>query len=150
MNDNRYFLDTNILVRYDINDLPESPLIYQAITSLIDQQAVFWISPQVMREYCRTLTYPTFPTPYTMPQAVARLRKLIIWINIADETRAVSLGLLTLLENVPIAGKQVHDANIVATMQSLDITQLITLNIDDFKRFVPRILLLAPKDIIPS
>jgi len=73
-----------------------------------------------------------------------------MWINIADETRAVSLGLLTLLENVPIAGKQVHDANIVATMQSLDITQLITLNIDDFKRFVPRILLLAPKDIIPS
>lgn len=36
-------------------------------------------------------------------------------------------------------GKQVHDANIVATMSMHGIETLVTLNVDDFARFTDRI-----------
>ena len=41
-----------------------------------------------------------------------------------------------------IRDKQVHDANIVATMQVYGIDQLLTHNVADFARFQPRIAVL--------
>jgi predicted nucleic acid-binding protein len=43
--------------------------------------------------------------------------------------------LLALSGQVNIGGKQVHDANIVATMQVYGIRQLLTHNTSDFVRF---------------
>ena len=43
--------------------------------------------------------------------------------------------LLTLIERFNVGGNQVHDANIIATMQVYGIRNLITHNISDFKRF---------------
>jgi predicted nucleic acid-binding protein len=34
-----------------------------------------------------------------------------------------------------VAGRQVHDANIVATMLANGITRLLTFNVADFRRF---------------
>jgi len=39
------------------------------------------------------------------------------------------------MNQVSLGGKQVHDANIVATMQAYGISHLLTHNIADFKRF---------------
>jgi hypothetical protein len=52
-----------------------------------------------------------------------------------DETQAVTEQLLSLLRLYPTRGKQIHDANIVATMLAYDIDTLLTMNIDDFRRF---------------
>ncbi|WP_148650020.1 type II toxin-antitoxin system VapC family toxin [Nostoc sp. NIES-3756] len=43
--------------------------------------------------------------------------------------------LLTLMAEIPSGGKQVHDANIVATMLVYGIPQLFTHNTTDFARF---------------
>jgi len=42
---------------------------------------------------------------------------------------------LSLLKAYPTGGKQVHDANIVATMMVYQIDTLLTQNLDDMKRF---------------
>ena len=42
--------------------------------------------------------------------------------------------LLALVHDRQVKGKQVHDANIVATMRSKGITRLATLNAGDFER----------------
>src|SRR2546427_465439 len=55
--------------------------------------------------------------------------------HVADETSAVTERLLSLLQDFPIGGKQVHDANIVATMQTYGIQRLLTANVADFARF---------------
>jgi predicted nucleic acid-binding protein len=47
----------------------------------------------------------------------------------------VSERLLALLDDVGCAGKQVHDANIVATMLVHGVDTLVTINTDDFARF---------------
>lgn len=47
----------------------------------------------------------------------------------------VTNRLFELLLRIPAGGKHIHDANIVATMQTNDITQLLTENISDFTRY---------------
>ena len=44
----------------------------------------------------------------------------------------------------PSGGKQIHDANIVATMLVYGIDTLLTLNVEDMKRFADRIKILSP------
>ena len=64
--------------------------------------------------------------------------------QIADETDITTRELLKLIQSYPIGGKQIHDANIVATMLAYDIDTLMTLNTSDFKRFSDQITLISP------
>ena len=50
------------------------------------------------------------------------------------------------LAAVPTAGKQVHDANIVATMLAHGIPRLLTHNVTDFTRFAA---IIAVEPLIP-
>ncbi|MBI5670665.1 MAG: hypothetical protein HZC41_21950 [Chloroflexi bacterium] len=50
--------------------------------------------------------------------------------------------LLELLRAYPTSGKQIHDANIVATMLASGVERLITLNVDDMKHFADGITLI--------
>ena len=49
--------------------------------------------------------------------------------------RRVTQILCELLAEIPTGGKQVHDANIVATMMAYGIPALLTHNAKDFARF---------------
>jgi len=59
--------------------------------------------------------------------------------QMADETEQVTLNLLALIKEIPVGGKQIHDANIVATMIAYGIDTLLTANVDDMKRFASKI-----------
>jgi predicted nucleic acid-binding protein len=48
---------------------------------------------------------------------------------------AVTANSLTLLGTIAIGGQQVHDASIVATMQTCGLRRLLTHNTADFARF---------------
>lgn len=142
------FLDTNILLRYDILETPEHQQVRSAVKTLIEWDCQLWISRQVIREYCRALTHPAFPQALDMPQAVKRARQIVPFFHVADEHEQVMQKLFVLLETVAIGGKQVHDANIVATMQAYDVTHLLTLNLADFERFRSLVAVLALDDLI--
>jgi len=55
--------------------------------------------------------------------------------QVADDTSAVTSQLVKLMGDFQIGGKQVHDANIVATMLAYGIPSVLTHNTADFKRF---------------
>jgi hypothetical protein len=75
------------------------------------------------------------------------VRKLQGCFSIAEDGPAVTSKLLELLKTVPVGGKQIHDANIVATMLAQDIHIILTHNSDDYTRFaaVITVLPLVPK-----
>lgn len=52
-----------------------------------------------------------------------------------DDGPAVTARLLQTIEQNSVGGKQIHDANIVATMLVHEIPALLTHNTSDFKRF---------------
>ena len=62
--------------------------------------------------------------------------------HLAEEDAETVRLLLKLLEQPGAKGRQVHDANVVATMQRHGIRYLLTHNRVDFERYVPLITLL--------
>lgn len=147
--DRAVFLDTNILLRYNVVETPEHQQVRLAVERLIQSGAVLWISRQVIREFCSVLTRPqTFQKLLTPKQAAARVHTLIPYFQVADENVEVTSRFLELLESFSIGGKQVHDANIVATMQVYRIPRLITLNVADFRRFSGQITIHSPNEVL--
>ncbi len=63
--------------------------------------------------------------------------------RVADDTHDITACLLVLPQIFPTRGKQIHDANIVATMR-YGIERLLTLNPTDFRRYEGYISLLTP------
>ena len=132
----KIFVDTNVLLRYRITT---APLHIHAVQLMEQQQtldAELWISRQVIREYVMQLTRPQgYMQPMPIDDVEKELRTLTATFHIADETAAVTQQWIALLKQFPTGGKQVHDANIVATMLVNDIGVLLTNNVADLKRY---------------
>jgi predicted nucleic acid-binding protein len=134
------FIDTNVLVYAARTLAAQHAAAVAAFEAAAGRQAPLWISRQVIREYLAAMTRPQ-PAMPTLPvtEALADAKRLEQRFNVADETAMVTGHLIQLLEKVPAAGKQVHDANIVATMLAHGIPRLLTFNVADFRRFEPLI-----------
>ena len=95
-----------------------------------------WISRQILREYLATLSRPqTFSSPRNPVDLEADVARFLSTFLVAEDGPLVTLRLMDLLRTVPVGGKQVHDANIVATMLAHGIPRLLTHNTADFARF---------------
>lgn len=139
------FVDTNILLRSTIRQFPHHEQVKKFIIEQRDAEIELWISRQVIREYITQITrLQTFMHPMTIQHVEAQIVTMRALFKIADDTEAVTTQLLELLKAYPTGGKQVHDANIVATMLVNGIDILFTLNVDDLKRFNDKIKLISP------
>lgn len=145
----KVFCDTNILIRFAIAETPEHRQIDAAVRRLNQLACPRYISRQVIREFCSVLTRPqAFPVPPSTASVVSLVTKFMTKFEVLDDTQAVTETFLKLIQTVPVGGKQIHDANIAATMLANGITHLFTLNTEDFKRFLPDIVLLTPEVIL--
>lgn len=137
--DNALFVDTNVLVYANVAEAPQHAAALAAITAARETGRTLWISHQVLREYLVMMTRPqsfeTLPRETVLDQA----RQFLEQFEVADESVAVTEHLLALMAEIPVGGKQVHDANIVATLLAYGIPALLTHNTQDFVRFSKRI-----------
>lgn len=139
----RIFLDTNILIYASIAEAPLHQLALVRIQTYEQSGYELWISRQVLREYLAALTRPqSFTPPVPIPTLLRLVGRFVERFQVADETTLVTERLMALLSTVEVGGRQVHDANIVATMQAFGIQQLLTHNTEDFTRFATQITVL--------
>ena len=137
------FLDTNILVYASFPGTPFYDAARVRLSELERDGAVFWASRQVLREFLASTTRPgAVVPPPTLDALTHAVRQFEAEFEIADEDGAVTAILLDLLKSRTVQGKQVHDANIVATMRRYGIPSLLTHNTADFTRYLPDINLL--------
>jgi predicted nucleic acid-binding protein len=143
MTDAKAFVDTNIVLRAMIPQMTLHREAEALIQKMWANDVELWISHQVIREYLVQATHPNSFTPaLTLEQVVRQINIFETLFRIADETRQVRFELIALLKAYPTRGKQVHDANIVATMLAYSIDTLLTMNVADMKRFADRIKLI--------
>jgi predicted nucleic acid-binding protein len=143
------FIDTNVLIRTHVETAPEHQTIREVIKQLILNEYEIWISRQVLREYSSVLTREQpYTKPIAPPLVSAQIRLFETGYRIADENSQVTAALCTLMDTVLMGGKQIHDANIVATMQVYGILRLLTLNPSDFNRFAKYITVVTPMDVV--
>ena len=135
MDDNPLFIDTNILVYANVIETPFHEQALTAINTAHEAGRTIWISRQVIREYLVTLTRPQVFENLPKATVLEQVNQFIERFQVADDTAAVSEQLVKLIEKFKIGGKQIHDANIVATMLAYDIPCLLTHNVKDFQRF---------------
>lgn len=130
------FVDTNVLIYANIVRAPFHEQALNALKLAHRSERPLWISRQVLREVIVILTRPqTFAQPSTPNVVIERIRYLEERFQVADDTAAVTRRLIELLRDYRVGGKQIHDANIVATMLAYDIPCLLTHNEKDFDRF---------------
>jgi predicted nucleic acid-binding protein len=130
------FVDTNVLVYASLVHSPLSTNAQQTLRAHKRAGADIWISRQIIREFLATLTRPqVFAYPTSTTSLRAEVELFTRQYHIAEDNADVTERLLQIVGSVSVGGKQVHDANIVATMQVYGVTHLLTHNVSDFARY---------------
>src|SRR4051794_3145725 len=121
------FVDTNVLVFAASSTAPLHQLASDELRRRGASGQELWVSRQILREYLASLSRPqTFAKPRPARELVGDIRYLLGHFQLAEEGSPVTEKLLELIETVEVGGKQIHDANIVATMLVNGIPALLT------------------------
>ncbi len=138
------FIDTNVLVMSRIPGAPHHAAARTSLDLAFRDPEPLRINRQVIREYLSVVTRPqTWPVAITREEALTDVSRLIGIFEILEDGPHVTESLLTLCREISVGGRQIHDANIVATMLAHGERRLLTFNKADFRRFGDRIELVT-------
>ena len=143
-----YLPDTSVIVRlYDENN-PISEVVEECLNKLEQNGEEIVIVPQVLVEFWAVATRPINANGLgmTAKQAEQELKNLQKLFTLLPENRVIFDEWKTLVVKYQVSGKPTHDARIVAAMLAHRIGNVLTLNPNDFKRFV-EINAVRPQDI---
>ena len=134
------FIDTNVLVKSRIPRAPDHDAARASLERAFRDPEPLRISRQVIREYLSVVARPqTWTVAITREDAFDDVSRLIGSFEILEDGPVVTESLVVLCREVPVGGRQIHDANIVATMLAHGEHRLLTFNTADFRRYGDRI-----------
>jgi len=129
------FVDTNILVYSKVKSNPFYLTSFTKLYELFNSNQLY-ISRQVIREYLNVMTKPdNLKYPISLKDLVQDIEYFSENFIILNEDHETTTNLLNLITKYNVKGRQIHDANIVATMLANNIKNLFTHNVKDFDRF---------------
>lgn len=129
--------DTNILLRIGDEDAPEHAVVVAAVRKLQARGVKLCCGTQDMAEFWNVCTRPCDRGGMDLSVAetarrIHDLERLVtVFIEKAEQYRIWK----ALVEEYAVRGVQVHDARLVALMKSYSMSQILTLNGADFKRY---------------
>jgi len=139
------FVDTNVLVRARMPGAPEHARALAGLEQALGGVERATISRQIIREYLAVVTRPQpWSAALPMEDALADAARLRDSFELLEDGPRVTERLLALCREVPAAGRQVHDANIVATMLEAGERRLLTFDASHFRRYAAHVELVAP------
>ncbi|GAC1519227.1 MAG: type II toxin-antitoxin system VapC family toxin [Herpetosiphon sp.] len=137
------FVDTNVLVYATNTSSPWYLLARERLQEAKQQADDLIISPQIIREYLSFATRSSVVSGSpSMSETFRNVHTFRTHFRVVQNTTLVLDHLIALLRVIPCAGKQVHDANIVATMLAYNVSHLLTHNVRDFGRFAQHITIM--------
>ena len=138
------FVDTNVLVYSTAVGAPFRDRARRALARIGSQERLS-VSRQVLREYLAVMTRPqVWGTALSLALAAADVADFTQRFVLLEDSAAVWDEFLGLATRFAFSGRQVHDANIVATMLAYGERRLLTFNEADFRRFASVIEIVSP------
>ena len=133
----RVMLDTNVLIAATDEGRAEHRDALTVVNDWASRHTELCTSGQILREYLTVATRPSERNGLGLNRsdALGNVRAIRERTTLLAEDSKVADRLLGLLADVECRGKQVHDANLVATMLVHGIDTVVTMNLADFARF---------------
>jgi len=143
----RCVVDTNVLVYATVDAAPLCDESRLWMAALQRQNVELCVTPQICREYLVVLTGdPVFDRDFTPAEALDVLAQLRNSLRLLFPSPEALDELFRLVRQYEVAGKRIHDANIVAVMNTKEISHLATYNRQDFAQFDEVTLLSPPEE----
>ena len=130
----RYVIDTNVLLRLVVPAASQHQHAAQAVKTLLARGEELLLAPQVVMEFWSVATRPKDVNGYgwTAAETEIEVANLMAQFSLLPETSAVFAEWLRLVGVRGTIGKQVHDAHIVALLNTHNVSHLLTFNVADF------------------
>lgn len=144
-----YLVDTNILLRLVQPDSPEYQSIRQCTDILWAQGADLFYTSQNLAEFWNVCTRPAGRNGFgfSVSEADDRARLIESKLNFAADSEATHREWRRIVVTERVSGVQVHDARLIAAMHIHRIDNLLTLNVEDFRRYGD-IVVVSPPEVI--
>jgi predicted nucleic acid-binding protein len=143
-----YLLDTNILLRLVDRASIHNAVAVAAVSRLLAAGHDIYVTAQVLIEFWSVATRPLVVNGLGWQVARARdeVDEILNRFPLLEDSPDVFPNWLRLVEDTGTSGRQVHDARLVSVMQAHGITHLLTLNVEDFRRYT-MITVMHPGDV---
>ena len=141
-------LDTNIILRSSEPSHPTHEQAVKVVKSYLDRGGDLCLIPQNLIEFWNVATRPINRNGFgwTSAKTHMAITNLEFMFTILSDSRWIFEEWKKLVFEYSVMGKQVHDARIVAAMNVHGITNILSFNGKDFKRY-PQITVIDPNDV---
>ena len=133
-----WLIDTNVFLRTARRNDPDRQVALDAIRALRAKNEVLCYTTQVLVEFWNVCTRPAMARGgLGLDQSVTERKTRLIEkrFHLLTENLATHQEWRRLVSTYSVQGVQVHDAMLVAVMKVHGVTNLLTFNQDDFKRY---------------
>jgi predicted nucleic acid-binding protein len=152
MDDSRYLLDSNILIRWVQRTDADYTLVASALDLLSKGGTALCYTSQNLAEFWNACTRPAVRNGFGLtPQETDRRARFIeANLQLLPDSLAVHQEWRKLLVLHAVSGVQVYDARLVAAMRIHGVRRILTFNDRDFVRYTdieavhPRVLVTTP------
>jgi predicted nucleic acid-binding protein len=132
-----YLVDTNVLLRLVQPDSPEHTTIRQCVDLLWAEGAELFYTSQNLAEFWNVCTRPADRNGFGFSVFETEERASLIEakLNLSPDSEATHREWRRIVLAEQVSGIQVHDARLVAAMHVHHLDHLLTLNLQDFRRY---------------
>jgi predicted nucleic acid-binding protein len=145
-----YLVDTNVLLRFVDRSHSLHSSIRIAVQRLRQDGHQLQVTSQNCVEFWNVATRPVERNGFGLtPPETERLLQLVERLfPVLPDSSEVYKEWRRLVITFGVSGVQVHDARLVASMKVNGISKILTLNVDDFKRYISEgIKAVVPGDV---
>jgi predicted nucleic acid-binding protein len=132
-----WLADTNILIRWLQPEDREFPAVVHAVDTLLDKGVTLCYTMQNLAEFWNVMTRPANRNGYgfSPEEANARTHSIETRFRLLPDDANVYFAWRGVLVEHAVRGVQVHDARLVAAMQTHGVPRILTFNTRDFARY---------------
>ena len=143
-----YLADTNLILRLADPASPQHAIATRALTHLLAKGDEVYLTPQNFIEFWAVATRPLDANGFGWgrERTAKEVTDLQERFPLLPDSPDIFTRWLELVRQLPIYGKRVHDARLVAVLQAHAIEHLITFNGSDFAPF-PSLSLIDPRSM---
>ena len=142
-----YLVDTNVLLRFSRHSDPNYQIAQNAVNKLKIEGHQLQTTLQNFAEFWNVSTRPANQNGFgrMLSETELFLQELELLFPLLLDSPEVYPQWRRLVVKYNVSGVQVHDARLVATMITHDVTHILTFNVTDFERYASeRIVAIDP------